>query len=54
MLVCFVIWTIISARYAIHADNSLGKAVVAMIFLYYLAYNLKYVPLLFCLSTTLT
>ena len=48
MLVCFVIWTIISARYAIHADNSLGKAVVAMIFLYYLAYNLKYVS--YCLS----
>jgi MFS family permease len=41
MLVTFVVWTIISARYAIQPEEGLGKAVVVMIFFYYLAYNLK-------------
>lgn len=41
MLICFIIWTILSARYEISPSTALGKGVVAMIFLYYLAYNLK-------------
>ncbi|KAH8669179.1 putative hexose transporter [Xylariales sp. PMI_506] len=41
MLVTFVIWTIISARYSIDPQAGLGKAVVVMIFFYYLGYNLK-------------
>ncbi|OJJ45051.1 hypothetical protein ASPZODRAFT_160538 [Penicilliopsis zonata CBS 506.65] len=41
MLVAFVVWTILSARYAIHGDSSLGSGVLAMIFIYYLCYNAK-------------
>ncbi|KAJ5924933.1 hypothetical protein N7454_007572 [Penicillium verhagenii] len=41
MLVAFVIWTILSARYDVHASSSLGSGVLGMIFIYYLFYNLK-------------
>jgi MFS family permease len=40
-LITFVIWTILSARYAIHEDAGLGKGVVVMIFCYQFFYNLK-------------
>ena len=43
MLVTFMIWTILSARQAIAPSSSLATGVVAMIFIYYLGYNLKYV-----------
>lgn len=43
MLVSFVIWTALSAKYDAHASSSLGSGVLAMIFIYYLFYNLKYV-----------
>ncbi|EMG46765.1 LAC12 Lactose permease [Candida maltosa Xu316] len=41
MLICYVLWTILSARFAISGftDNGLAKAVLAFIFLYYLGYN---------------
>ncbi|KAJ5263163.1 hypothetical protein N7478_010768 [Penicillium angulare] len=41
MLVAFVIWTILSARYDTNASSSLGSGVLGMIFIYYLFYNLK-------------
>lgn len=41
MLVCFTIWTVLSARYAIAPSGGLGTGVVAMIFIYYFWYNLK-------------
>ena len=43
MLVTFIIWTILSARLAIAPSSGLATGVVAMIFIYYLGYNLKYV-----------
>ncbi|MCJ1308864.1 hypothetical protein MMC25_002519 [Agyrium rufum] len=39
MLVCFIIWTVCSAQYAIHQNSGAGTAVVVMIFLYYVCYN---------------
>ncbi|EMG45197.1 hypothetical protein G210_5226, partial [Candida maltosa Xu316] len=41
MLVCYVIWTILSARFAIegYENRSLANAVLSFIFLYYLGYN---------------
>ncbi|KAH8883237.1 putative hexose transporter [Thozetella sp. PMI_491] len=41
MLVSFVIWTILSARYSINPEDGIGKGVMVMIFLYSLAYNMK-------------
>jgi hypothetical protein len=41
MLVSFVIWTALSAKYDAHASSSLGSGVLGMIFIYYLFYNLK-------------
>ncbi|KAI1334733.1 putative hexose transporter [Xylariaceae sp. FL0016] len=41
MLVAFTIWTILSARYEISPGASLGNGVLAMIFIYNLAYNSK-------------
>ncbi|EGW34642.1 uncharacterized protein SPAPADRAFT_57693 [Spathaspora passalidarum NRRL Y-27907] len=42
MLVAYVIWTILSARFALggFTDTSLANGVLAMIFLYYLAYDI--------------
>lgn len=42
MLVCYVIWTIFSAinQQKDFKEKSLGKGVLAMIFLYYLSYNI--------------
>ncbi|CAI5759396.1 unnamed protein product [Candida verbasci] len=41
MLVCYIIWTILSARFAIggYQDQSLAKGVLAFIFLFYFCYN---------------
>jgi MFS family permease len=44
ILVSFVVWTALSARYDAHARSSLGSGVLGMIFIYYLFYNLKSVP----------
>jgi hypothetical protein len=41
MLVSFVIWKALSARYDTCASSSLGSGVLGMIFIYYLFYNLK-------------
>lgn len=43
MLTCFVLWTILSARYAIEENPSagLGRGVVALIYMYNFSYNLK-------------
>lgn len=46
MLVVFVVWTICSARYTIAGDKGAGNAVVAMIFLYYVFYNMAWSGLL--------
>ena len=42
MLMTFIIWTIGSARFAIDGSDGLGKLVIVMIFLYYVAYNLAW------------
>ncbi|RCK63069.1 Lactose permease [Candida viswanathii] len=41
MLLCYVLWTILSARFALtdFTDTRLANAVLAFIFLFYLAYN---------------
>lgn len=41
MLVAFVVWTVLSAKYDQHESSSLGSGVLGMIFIYYLFYNLK-------------
>lgn len=46
MLVCFTVWTICSARYAIGKSTSAANAVVAMIFVFYFFYNLAWSGLL--------
>lgn len=46
MLVTFIVWTICSARYAIDGNHGAANAVIAMIFLYYLAYNTAWSGLL--------
>ncbi|KAH0525239.1 hypothetical protein TsFJ059_007630 [Trichoderma semiorbis] len=39
MIVCFVLWTILSARYNITGDGADAKGVIVMIFLFYTAFN---------------
>ena len=46
MLVAFIVWTICSARYDINHTSSTANAVVAMIYLYYVFYNLAWSGLL--------
>ncbi|KAF2491808.1 general substrate transporter [Lophium mytilinum] len=46
MLVTFIIWTICSALFDKHGGNSLGIAVIAMIFIYFFHYDIAYTPLL--------
>jgi len=46
MLATFVVWTICSARYAQTGDKGAANAVVAMIFLYYVFYNMAWSGLL--------
>ncbi|KAJ5197699.1 hypothetical protein N7449_008178 [Penicillium cf. viridicatum] len=41
MMVAFVVWTILSAKYYDHENSTLGSGVLGMIFIYYLFYNLK-------------
>ncbi|KAJ5344034.1 uncharacterized protein N7506_003858 [Penicillium brevicompactum] len=41
MMVAFVIWTALSAKYDANASSGLGSGVLGMIFIYYLFYNLK-------------
>ncbi|CAI7589862.1 unnamed protein product [Penicillium crustosum] len=41
MMVAFMVWTILSAKYYDHANSALGSGVLGMIFIYYLFYNLK-------------
>jgi MFS family permease len=43
MLTCFILWTILSARYAIEENPSpgLGRGVVALIYMYNFSYNMK-------------
>jgi hypothetical protein len=46
MLGAFVIWTICSARYNQVGNKGAGKAVIAMIYIYYFFYNLAWSGLL--------
>lgn len=46
MLVTFIVWTICSARYAINGDSGAAKAVIAMIYIYYVFYNFAWSGLL--------
>lgn len=46
MLCTFIVWTICSARFEIHGDKGAANAVVAMIFLYYVFYNMAWSGLL--------
>ncbi|EOD45692.1 putative hexose transporter protein [Neofusicoccum parvum UCRNP2] len=48
MMCCFIIWTICSARFDIdgRTNHKMGNAVVAMIFLYYVCYNMAWSGLL--------
>ncbi|KAH0833758.1 hypothetical protein AYO21_04499 [Fonsecaea monophora] len=46
MLVCYVVWTALSARFQQTESVSVGRAVVAFIFLYYFCYDFSFIPLL--------
>lgn len=46
MLVAFIVWTICSARYAIAGNHNAANAVIAMIYLYYVFYNIAWSGLL--------
>lgn len=46
MLLVFIVWTICSAQFRIHGNESAANAVVAMIFLYYVFYNMAWSGLL--------
>lgn len=46
MLVSFIIWTICSAEFNHHGKAAAGRAVIAMIFIYYVFYNMAYSGLL--------
>ncbi|KKK16915.1 hexose transporter protein [Aspergillus rambellii] len=46
MMVTFIVWTICSARYAIVGNKEAANAVVAMIYVYYLFYNIAWSGLL--------
>ena len=46
MLATFIVWTICSARYTLDGNKGAGNAVVAMIFLYYVFYNMAWSGLL--------
>ncbi|OJK04040.1 hypothetical protein ASPACDRAFT_22513 [Aspergillus aculeatus ATCC 16872] len=46
MLVAFIIWTICSARYEIAHNHGAANAVVAMIYIYYVFYNVAWSGLL--------
>jgi len=46
MLVCFIVWTICSAQFNMHQEAGAGKAVIVMIFMYYVFYNLAWSGLL--------
>lgn len=46
MLVSFIVWTICSAQYSASGNKGAANAVIAMIFLYYLAYNTAWSGLL--------
>lgn len=54
MLISFIIWTACSATFANSdgaASNSLGIAVIAFIFVYYLHYDIAYTPLVLAYPT---
>ena len=42
----FIVWTICSAQFTIHGNKEAANAVVAMIFLYYVFYNMAWSGLL--------
>lgn len=46
MLVVFIVWTICSAQFSMHGSKASANAVVAMIFLYYVFYNMAWSGLL--------
>ncbi|KAL2833789.1 general substrate transporter [Aspergillus cavernicola] len=46
MLVAFIVWTICSAQYDIAGNRSAANAVIAMIYVYYLFYNIAWSGLL--------
>lgn len=46
MLVAFIVWTICSARYDTQHNTASANAVIAMIYLYYLFYNIAWSGLL--------
>ena len=46
MLCVFIVWTICSARFEMYAEKGAANAVVAMIFLYYVFYNMAWSGLL--------
>ncbi|GAB7349590.1 hypothetical protein MBLNU459_g0280t3 [Dothideomycetes sp. NU459] len=46
MLGTFIIWTICSAEFKLHQEAAAGRAVIAMIFIYYVFYNMAYSGLL--------
>ncbi|KAK9471179.1 lactose permease [Dipodascopsis tothii] len=46
MVICFTVWTILSARYNIAGDAGVGKGVVVMIFVFMFFYNISWSGLL--------
>ncbi|OLN83421.1 Lactose permease 11 [Colletotrichum chlorophyti] len=46
MLVCYVVWTVLTSVFARTQDSTTGYAVVAFIFIYYFFYDIAWSPLL--------
>lgn len=46
MLVSYIVWTVLTAQFVQTKDTALGRAVVGMIFVYYLFYDIAWTPLL--------
>lgn len=46
MFVVFVIWTICSAQFEMHRSKDSANAVIVMIFIYYMFYNISWAGLL--------
>ncbi|KAG7285888.1 hypothetical protein NEMBOFW57_008182 [Staphylotrichum longicolle] len=46
MLVSYIIWTALTARFVATLDEAMGRTVVAFIFIYYFFYDIAWAPLL--------
>ncbi|PNS14603.1 High-affinity glucose transporter [Sphaceloma murrayae] len=51
MLISFIIWTVCSARFQVTQTETLGRTVIAFIFIYFFHYDIAYTPLVLSYPT---